>query len=372
MAVNLPNFLNAAIVSQKPTGLENLFENIAKGYQMGRIPAQTRMNEQSKMLANALAEIQAQYAPMEAEADIGYKTANAERLSALSQLPFGGKSLPGPAGEMLSIAMLDAQYPEIAAQARKAMELKNKDTESRIETRNTLNQSASRRYSPPTTRLRNDLADAKAGYRPGTFRKEKLDQDEVEGTVRSIKAELEKKTSPAGSQKIAGDATILNKEIQQIDITPLLKYAGVAGRSRLGFETIKGQLTGKPNKDLQDYNHYKQSTSKVIGDMIRKGLITSIAPRYISLMIMPLVDPTASVWNNPHDVQRRIDGLKAWAEDYEASRLNQMKYGIEGSMEYENSKEGKYEDEMERLMSLPEGDLMNLSDAELELLANGG
>lgn len=130
----------------------------------------------------------------------------------------------------------------------------------------------------------------------------------------------------------------ISNEINDIDTTPLEKFAGLGGRIKGYQEKAKGALSSlgfdvKPSKEWRDYNSYMSINKNAIMDAIRKALSTSVVPGYVAQTLQPMVDPSSPIWNDPEQVKQNISTLKQWIHPYAAGQTQAYSKGIPKSLE---------------------------------------
>lgn len=163
----------------------DLMEALQAGMKTAYMPQQMSADMQKQKMANELQKVALQYAPQNAQAELAYKQQQAPHLQAQTglvnqqsqyygpniqsemalrnaqanlenqkaQLPYGGASLPGIAGEMIGLESIKKMYGENSPQyqmAKRQFDLNQQNMESRINYQNTLSSTAPIRYLTPT------------------------------------------------------------------------------------------------------------------------------------------------------------------------------------------------------------------------------
>jgi hypothetical protein len=171
----LPVINYAALPTSGDYFQSGLGQSIQSGLQMRYMPEMMKEQLRQQQLANALAQVQAQYAPQMTQAELEYKQAmpaNLQAQTGLTQeqakyfgptamsniglqgaqtklanqqanLPFGGHYAPGIAGEIQGLEAIKMMYGENSPQyeaAKKQFDLNNQSTQSRIDYQNILAQ----------------------------------------------------------------------------------------------------------------------------------------------------------------------------------------------------------------------------------------
>lgn len=171
----LPVINYAALPASGDQFQSGLAESIQNGFKMRYMPDMMKEQLRQAQLANALAQVQAQYAPQMTQAELEYKQqmpANLQAQTGLTQeqakyfgptamsemglrgaqtklanqqanMPFGGHFVPGIGGEIQGLEAVKIMYGEDSPQyqmAKKQFDLNNQSTQSRIDYQNVLAQ----------------------------------------------------------------------------------------------------------------------------------------------------------------------------------------------------------------------------------------
>lgn len=105
MAINYPGF--GPIPRADLSGIGDIVENMAKGYQAGRMPDTMREEQEGRMRDNAMKAIQQAFMPQEKEAHLGLLAAQTAKAKEPAQL-----SYMGPAREAMDLERLKEQTGE--------------------------------------------------------------------------------------------------------------------------------------------------------------------------------------------------------------------------------------------------------------------
>jgi hypothetical protein len=224
--------LNSINFNQQPVdmGYQDMLGNILKGYSAYLQPEAARQEVEGAGLNNALKQIQLQYAPQTAEANI----ANLQR-----QAQFGGYT--GAAQEALSLEMLKRQYGEdhpVYQNALNAYQLGQQNTRSNIDTRGALNQY--RGWNSLNQAAKENTLSAGRGIAPQLTDKQLVDfyaqggsneqLGEMVGKSPQEVAEAERRyaaTNSTISNLQQGEGALAEEEVLSKFITPALaKYSG--------------------------------------------------------------------------------------------------------------------------------------------------
>lgn len=171
----LPVINYAALPTSGDPFQSGLAESIQNGFKMRYMPDMMKEQLRQAQLANALAQVQAQYAPQMTQAELEYKQQQTPYLAAQTGLtneqakyfgptamsemglrgaqtklanqqanmPFGGRFAPGVAGEVQGLEAIKMMYGEDSPQyqmAKKQFDLNNQSTQSRIDYQSVLAQ----------------------------------------------------------------------------------------------------------------------------------------------------------------------------------------------------------------------------------------
>lgn len=117
--------------------------------------------------------------------------------------------------------------------------------------------------------------------------------------------------SPKGLQTQAANADITAKEINDLDISPLKKFAGLKGKVNLFSEKAKMARGLDVSPEARDYIAFQRSAILAM-DALRKNFGTSVVPDYVYATMGKLSNPDSEIWNDPQQVQKNWDSLTKW------------------------------------------------------------
>ena len=185
---------NYAALGAANMGQTDIAGSFMKGLQAGSMPKNIKQEQEQRELANALMAIQKQYAPQMTEAElaqrqaqayltgqqgqyyapdiqsqIAFRGAQTNRINQQAKDPFGGKVLPGVAGQVQGIEILGQQYGKdspIYKEARDAFDLQQQATGSRINYQDVLAQTMPVRALTTTGKSIIEESNVKAGATP--------------------------------------------------------------------------------------------------------------------------------------------------------------------------------------------------------------
>jgi len=258
--------------------------------------------------------INAAYLPKEKQqslqqhiADTLLKNAQAKRENALAELPFGGASVPGPAGQVLGLEMIRQKYGDDSPQyqqAKKVFQLSQDSTNSRIFYQNRLantlpvriltNQGKSfveqsnvnQGASPTGTPIGQPVVPGAPGYNPSAPNTPQGNQYGLERTKRNVPASVLQKNIYASN---------IEKTLGNIDPEALTQYSGLSGALKKAMEQGKAPF-GKESDDYDKYNANLNS-AKLLAKQVRQFYGDSIQPS-VAENLERLSSP--STWrNNP-------------------------------------------------------------------------
>jgi hypothetical protein len=328
MPFNPINFANI-----KPQGnpfFRDLVENLATGYQSGQLPAQLERQRQKEELANAMQKLLVEEQPQkfgeesqkrqlentfqsllnqEQPQKFGSEMSTAAIARALNQahinklneeakLPFGGHIAPGSIGQALWLSKFKQQFGENSEEyknAKRAFESDVEKNNSLIDYRGALTNTMDKRTATAITKLDLEIADAQAGYRPGTGRTEKLDRTQQDKILNSLQLREQKQISDLDSRKRSLFAANIDKTTAQIKVNDLTQYAGIKGGLSKLAEEAKAPI-GKESKSYRDFQK-SLTAADLLATQVRQFYGDSIQPSMLA-RLERLTNP-ASWLNNP-------------------------------------------------------------------------
>lgn len=248
---------------------------------------------QKQKLANALSQIELQYAPQTAKATAAYKQAMANYLASPMQYLKGlsdvGKSIVEP-------YVVNRMTGELERNPNYNPGLVNKNT-------------------PLNEQSPNNIADSSGS---SEYPRRNIFQDYASA--------LEKKTTDPVMRRNAASAQELLDDINAVDISPLKEYSGPIGKAKAAINAARLGLKLDVPESYRKYDAFINTDKYILMDTVRKTLATSVVPKYVKETIMPLADPTANLWADPEQIQRRWDSFKNWANSHAKKVSSSMKH----------------------------------------------
>jgi hypothetical protein len=242
-------------------------------------------------------------------ADLQYKQAQAQREQAMANLPFGGQTLPGPAGQVLGLETMRQMFGEQSPQYQMAMQsfnLAQQSDQSRINYQNVLSNTLPVRALTPTgkdimeqTNVSQGLSPTGqpfTGQAPGT-------PSQLGGVYDLLR---QKNVTDTDTRKRNLYATNIEKTLDRIDPDTLTQYAGISGGlSKLGQSGLAAL-----GKESPEYDKYSTALKDVdfLASQVRQFYGDSIQPS-VRDSLKSLANP--STWmNNPQLAQSQFNETK--------------------------------------------------------------
>jgi hypothetical protein len=134
----------------------------------------------------------------------------------------------------------------------------------------------------------------------------------LSGISGSYIAAIQKRKSTAAIQNQASNMSVLSSDLNDIDIEPIKRFAGLGGR--LDYATYAAKMAaGQPvPQEFRDYEAFKNVTSNFAMDALRKGFGTSVVPHYVYATLGKASNPASIWWHDPEQVQTDWDATKKW------------------------------------------------------------
>jgi hypothetical protein len=252
MAIPVINFSQYRTDSMVPP---DFMEALQQGIKTGFTPRQMQQDLQKQQLANQLQKIALQYAPQNAQAELAYKQQQAPHLQAQTglfnqqaqyygpniqseiglrnaqanlenqkaQLPYGGATLPGIAGEIIGLESIKKMYGENSPQyeaAKRQFDLGQQNMQARIDYQNTLSSTAPIRYLTPTGKGIVEQANVGQGNAPtGRPWEQQINSDQQQQMNPAMMGQLQ--NSLAQQQQIPPQGMQQQSMPQQQQINPM-------------------------------------------------------------------------------------------------------------------------------------------------------
>jgi hypothetical protein len=232
----------------------------------------------------------------------------ANRLEAKSKLPFGGEVYPGVAGQVTGLEALKQAYGEESPQyqsAKKAFDLSQQATTSRINYQDTLAESMPLRYTTPQGRGIIEQSNVAQGFSPaGTPEGQpvvagappyKSPYGTAEKTAAQYNLKRTKENIPTQVLQRNLFATNIDKTLGNLNIDDLVSYAGLKGTGEYLLDLAKAQKGETPERLLK-YNVAKTAVD-TLTKQVRQFYGDSITPS-VQAGLKQLTNP--ATWkNNP-------------------------------------------------------------------------
>ena len=309
MPVQLPNFRPISFQEANP---------FMTGFQQGQ-------NTFSQGMQNA-------YLPQNLQAALEMKRAQAQRQQAMANLPFGGQSLTGPAGQVLGLELLRRQYGEDSDQyksAKQLFDLGNQSIQSRVDYQNALAQNPER-FLSSTGKSIVEENNVKRGLQPGG---QQWSGNQIspqgEGILDIPNPRSQMMTQGAGPapnsdlanqygllrQKGSTDtdtrkrnlfATNIEKTLEQINPDHLTQYSGLRG----GLQKIANASAASLGKESKNYDNYQRSlvAANTLAKQVRQFYGDSIQPS-MEEKLADLTNPSS--WNsNPRLAKQNFNSFR--------------------------------------------------------------
>jgi hypothetical protein len=248
--------------------------------------------------------IQLRNMPKQMQADLQMKQAQAQREQALAQLPFGGQSLPGAAGQILGLETLKRIYGEDSSQyqtALKSFNLNQQSDQSRINYQNALSSTLPMRNLTPTGKSIVEQNNVGAGLSPTGqpyANPPSQGSQELSGIYDLLR---QKGATDADTRKRNLFATNIEKTLSQINPDSLTQYAGINGSLNKLFQQSKAPF-GQESAKFDDYQKQLQNV-QFLTSQVRQFYGDSIQPDMLH-RLQELNNP--ATWKNNPDLAKSL------------------------------------------------------------------
>jgi len=152
----------------------------------------------------------------------------------------------------------------------------------------------------------------------------------LSGKASTLLTAIQKANSTAAVQNQAVQADVVAQDINDIDITPVAKFAGLPGK--LDILKYKSMMaTGNADKvpnEAREYLAFQKVASTFAMDALRKGFGTSVVPDYVYKTLGKATDPTASFFNDPKQVMKEWKQMTDWVNSNADRYSAKAKYGV--------------------------------------------
>jgi hypothetical protein len=147
------------------------------------------------------------------------------------------------------------------------------------------------------------------------------------GKAKSLMAGIYGRNSPKALQNQAANMDVVAKEINDIDIEPIAKFAGIAGRMDVAKEMRKMAMGGNVSEDFRKYKEFQDVTKIFAMDTLRKGFGTSVVPEYVYATLGKATNPFSDWWNDPKQVVRDFNKVKGWVNQNSKMLTHKARFG---------------------------------------------
>lgn len=117
---------------------------------------------------------------------------------------------------------------------------------------------------------------------------------------------INNRKSSTATRNTATNMDILAQDMKNVDISPVLKFAGIKGALDYKSQAARSALGLPVTQDFRDYENFKTVTLNYIKDSIRKAFGTSVVPGYVDKIVGPLADPNSKIWYDPQQVAQQF------------------------------------------------------------------
>lgn len=262
-----------------PQSLGQMIQNsLLKNMQAAQAPAQVK---------NAL--LQTQYAEPMRQAELQQK-------EALAQMPFGGRQLPGVAGEVAGIEAIKQKYGEdspLFQQAQQGYQLRQDRERQTKDYQKSLMESASKRFATPLAKTLMEQQEVEQGLMPGTTAAggegEPLSPEKQMKAMQTYAQKILKDTTDPDLRKRARFAINMDTTISRLNANDLTAYSGVKGQAALARDRYLAQQGKAPEKLIR----YEEAvaTADTLSKQVRQFLADSIT-KTTHEFLNNLVNPT--------------------------------------------------------------------------------
>jgi len=295
----------ATIEPQGTPWVRDIVENLSTGYKAGQLPAELERQKQKEQLANAMQSLLVQQEPQKfgsemktAEVARALDQANIGKLQREASMPFGGQIAPGSIGQAMWLDRIRQQYGEKSPQYNYAKQAYDSDiskAQALNAYRTELTNTAYKRVSTPVAKIDQEMEDVKAGFVPGTGRKQTLDPNDQEQRLNELYLNKQKAISDAQTRNRSLFASNIDKTINLINPDHLVQYGGLSGQTKLKADQFSSALGKAPDRYV---NYQKALTNSIIlAKQVRQFYGDSIQPS-VQEKLAELTNP-ATWQNNP-------------------------------------------------------------------------
>ncbi|HWY34739.1 MAG TPA: hypothetical protein VNX68_08835 [Nitrosopumilaceae archaeon] len=280
-------------------GIRNLMERLMREKQI----------ENEAQYRNATLSLQQQELPSQIE----LRKAQANKLNQQSDLPFGGRMMPGAAGKALALFMVKRKYGENSPEYKEAKELYDLDkrrSEQTINYQESLMNSQGKRYATPLGKRAQEEQQIAEGVMPGTGNNGNPGLSLTPQQRDKLKGQYDlkdlKDTTDSGVRQRILYSKNMEKTLNNLNVDDLTSYSGIKGSAELLKDEAFSQTGNIPPRYLK----YKQSltAADTLAKQVRQFYGDSITPG-VQEGLKQLTNPTT--WReHPKVAKERFNAFK--------------------------------------------------------------
>lgn len=145
----------------------------------------------------------------------------------------------------------------------------------------------------------------------------KGDMSSLPSYDRQIGLNVLSRNSPATVRAQSAKAQALAQELNNIDISPLEKYAGWKGD--IDIAKAKAMMASgqgdKVPQEARDYISFQNNASKFAMDALRQGFGTSVVPDYVKSTLQKAANPGSDFWDDSKQVMNEWKKTIDWINE---------------------------------------------------------
>lgn len=283
----------------------NLVDALIQGYQASQLPRQYAQQREQFDMAKEKSASQLKTDELRRR----LLEAQAGRMEAQTQDPFGGATIPGSIGQAVHLEKIKEKFGEdsdLYKNARRAFEADQSRAERLNLYREQLSQTMGKRAATPLAKAQQELMEVREGFVPGTRGEQRLAPEEARELEGLYGLTKQKGATDASIRDSATRASNIDKTLEAIDVDALTQYAGLKGGLEQAAEETKVQF----GKESDKYKRYQRSltAAKLLAKQVRQLFKDSITPG-IQAQLQQLTNP--STWrNNPEIAKQNFNEFK--------------------------------------------------------------
>jgi len=325
MAFNVPGPVHYDTDYQ---GFADLFTNAIKerqainkgGYENQIKAEEARYAPQNQKAALEKALLENKYYAPKAEADIAHRQIENQ---------FGG--LGGTGKNAVALELLKKRVGEnhpLYLKAKEAVDRDIANQQSLMASRDMYTRTGDKRAATSLGKAEHEIAEAAAGFRPGTNYSEPISEEEKEFIIGQLENKIVKEASDSSTRSRVLYANNIDTTLSRFKPEDLVQYSGVAGGIKKKLEEGRA-LSGKESKE---YEKYQKALTDVdfLAKQIRQFYGDSIQPRSVEA-IKDLVNPEAWITNPRIALSKLKEGIKVLeleTENFRKPLRSPKSYGI--------------------------------------------